>query len=129
MRASATARAEGGQATLELALALPALALLLAALVEVGLVVSDQARLWHAAREAARVAAVDPDHEDVQAAAERPGLRPLRIEVSPEPQLRRQGDPVAVEVSYSPASRVRLFEALLKRVELKATGVMRIEQP
>ena len=129
MRARSILRRQGGQATLELALTLPVLALLLAALVEVGLVVTDQARLWHAAREAARVAAVDPDHEDVATAAERPGLRPLDIAVSPDPRVRRQGDPVTVQVRYSPDSRVPLFGSLLERVELKAAAVMRIEQP
>lgn len=127
--ASGPAGTQDGQATLELALALPMLALLLAGLVEVGLIVTDQARLWHAAREAVRTAAVDPDDSDVRAAAERPGLRPLRISVSPPPHLRRQGDPVAVEVRYSPRSRARLFGLLLERVELSAGGVMRIEQP
>lgn len=125
----AAAGAQAGQATLELALALPVLALLLAALVEVGLVVADQARLWHAAREGARIAAVDPDTADVRAAAERPGLSPLDVDVAPEAHLRRQGDPVTVELRYVPRSRVRLFDAVLDRVELHATGVMRIEQP
>lgn len=125
----AGAGAERGQATLELALALPVLALLLAALVEVGLVVADQARLWHAAREGARTAAVDPDRADIRAAAERPGLSPLRVEVAPEAHLRRQGDPVTVDLRYVPNSRVPLFGTLLDRVELRATGVMRIEQP
>lgn len=120
---------QGGQATLELALSLPVLALMLAALVEVGLVVSDQARLWHAAREAARVAAVDADQGDVLAAAERPGLRPLHVRVSPAPRLRRQGDPVTVRVAYSPRSHIPLFNSFLERVELEAHGVMRIEQP
>lgn len=124
-----TGREERGQATLELALALPVLALLLAAVVEVGLVVSDQARVWHAVREAVRTAAVDPDVADVRAAAERPGLRPLQVEVSPEPHLRRQGDPVTVAVRYLPTARVALFGALLDRIELSATGAMRIEQP
>lgn len=129
MRAPSGLRREGGQATVELALTLPVLVLLLAALVEVGLVVGDQARLWHAAREAARMAAVDPDHEDVLVAAERPGLRPLQVEMTPDPQLRRQGDAVTVEVRYFPAARIPLFRSLLDRVELSARGVTRIEQP
>ncbi len=54
------ARAERGQATVELALVLPLVALLLLAMVQVGLVVRDQVLLTHAAREAAREAAVDP---------------------------------------------------------------------
>lgn len=122
-------RAESGQATVELALLLPILALLLAALVEVGLLVGDQGRLWHAAREAARVAAVDPDIADVRDAAERPGLRPIDLEVRPQPHLRRQGDPVTVSLVYRPRGRVPLFSAFLRRLPLTAEASMRIEQP
>lgn len=122
-------RDEGGQATLELALGLPLLALLLAGLVEVGLLVSDQTRIWHAAREGARVAVVDPDTADAVAAAERAGLTPLEVEVSPAPELRRQGDPLTVALRYAPQARVPLFGVLLDRVELKAQATMRIEQP
>ena len=45
------------QATVELALVLPVVATLLLAVVQVGLVVRDQIRVTHAAREAARAAA------------------------------------------------------------------------
>lgn len=122
-------RAEDGQATVELALALPILALLLAALVEIGLLVADQGRLWHAAREAARVAAVDPDEADVRAAAERPGLSPIDLEVTPQAHLRRQGDPLTVSLFYRPRGRVPLFAGLLQRIPLEAQATMRIEQP
>lgn len=122
-------RDESGQATLELALGLPLLALLLAGLVEVGMLVSDQSRIWHAAREAARVAVVDPDLTGATAAAERAGLAPLEVDVSPPPQLRRQGDPLTVSVAYEPQPRVPLFGLLLDRIELNARAVMRIEQP
>lgn len=121
--------AESGQATLELALGLPILALLLAGLVEVGLVAADQARLWHAAREAARIAVVDPDSSDVQAAAERGGLKPLQVEISPAASERRQGDPLTVNLTYEPAARVPVFGTLLQRVALSAEATMRIEQP
>ena len=53
-----TARDDGGQATVEFALVLPLLAVLLLAVVQVGLVVRDQVLLTHAAREAARAVAV-----------------------------------------------------------------------
>lgn len=122
-------RDERGQATLELALALPILALLLAGLVEVGLLVGDQTRIWHAAREGVRVAVVDPDLDEARAAAERSGLKPLEIQVSPAPQFRRQGDPLTVSVRYAPRARVPLFGVLLERVELDARATMRIEQP
>lgn len=122
-------RNEAGQATLELALGLPILALLLAGLVEVGMLVADHTRIWHAAREAARAAAVDPDAVDVRAAAERPGLKPLDLDISPAPELRRQGDPLTVTVRYEPRARVPLFGVLLEPIELHARATMRIEQP
>lgn len=121
--------AEDGQATIELALALPILALLLAALVEVGLLVADQGRLWHAAREAVRIASVDPDTEDVRAAAERPGLAPVDLDVTPSAHLRRQGDPLTVSLAYHPQARVPLFGIFLERLTLRARATMRIEQP
>lgn len=126
---SARRREESGQATLELALGLPLLALLLAGLVEVGLLVADQTRTWHAAREGARVAIVDPDAADAVAAAERSGLKPLQVQISPAPQLRRQGDALTVRVAYEPRARVPLFGILLRRLELKAQATMRIEHP
>ena len=57
--------AERGQTTVELALALPVVMFVVAALVEVGFLVSDQVRLAHAAREAARVEVVERDRAPV----------------------------------------------------------------
>ena len=125
----ASRRSETGQATLELALGLPILALLLAGLVEVGLLAADQTRVWHAAREGARTAVVDPDASDVRAAAERAGLKPLDIQISPAPELRRQGDPLTVAVRHQPQARVPLFGPFLEQVVLNAEATMRIEQP
>ena len=48
-----------GQSSVEVALLLPFLALLLLAVIQVGLVVRDQVLVVHVAREAARAAAVD----------------------------------------------------------------------
>lgn len=120
---------EGGQATLELALCLPFLALLLAALVEIGLVVGDQARLWHAAREAARAAVVDPDPAAVRAAAERTGLDGLRVSIDPEPAQRVQGEPLTVSLTYEPDGRIPLVGELVSQVALHAEATMRIERP
>ena len=73
MRSDNASRGTGdeGQAAVELALVLPLVALLLLALVQVGLVVRDQILVIHAAREAAREAAVDagPDVPGRAAAA------------------------------------------------------------
>ena len=120
---------DSGQATLELALCLPFLALLLAALVEIGLVVGDQARLWHAAREAARAAVVDPDPAAVRAAAERTGLSGLRMSIDPEPAQRVQGEPLTVSLTYEPEGRIPLVGELVSQVALRAEATMRIERP
>ena len=69
-------RGDGGQASVELALVLPLVVLLLLAVVQLGLLVRDQILVVHAAREAAREAAVDP-------AADAPGGPPWPAPPSP----------------------------------------------
>ncbi|MGH2730810.1 MAG: TadE/TadG family type IV pilus assembly protein [Actinomycetota bacterium] len=120
---------EKGQATLELALCLPFLALLLAALVEIGLVVGDQAHLWHAAREAARAAVVDPDPSAARAAAGRTGLDGVTVSIDPEPGQRVLGEPLTVSLTYEPNGRIPLVGELVSRVALRAEATMRIERP
>lgn len=120
---------ERGQTTVELALCLPLVALLLGAVVEVGLLVADQGRLWHAAREAARIAAVDDDEDAIQAAASKGGLSPVEMTTEPRAIHRRQGDPVTVDLTYRPAGRVPLVGEWFERLELHAAATMRIEQP
>lgn len=118
-----------GQSTVELALCLPALAVVLGLVVEVGLIASDQARLWHAAREAARVAIVDPDGAAARAAAERSGLGEVEMSIEPEPRYRVQGRPLDVSLTYRPDGHVPLVGELFGGVELHSTVSMRIEQP
>ena len=123
------ANRETGQATVELALTLPALALVLGAIVEVSLVAGDQVRLVHAAREAARVAVVDPDLSAVRAVAEKSGLSDLELKVEPSSAYRVQGEPLNVEASAHPDGRVPLIGILFEHLELHATATMRIEEP
>lgn len=123
------ARSQGGQATVELALCLPLLALLAGALVEVGCLAVDHVRVWHAAREAARVAVVDPDPSAAVEAAGRSGLEDLQIEIEPEPGARVQGDPLTVTVSYVPRAAVPVIGALFRGIVMRAGATMRIEQP
>jgi Flp pilus assembly protein TadG len=118
-----------GQATLELALCLPLVAFLVAALVETGGIVSDQVRLWHAARDAVRTAVVDPDAAAVDRAAEDAGLHPLDITISPAPALRAAGRPLTVSVRYRPAARLPLVGGLFDDFTLNARATMRIEVP
>ena len=128
-RDSAKASNVRGQATVELALCLPLVALLLATVVEVAMVAADQARLLHAAREAARIAVVDDDAAEIRAAAEKGGLDGIELAVTPEPDMRRQGEPLTVRLSYKPPARTPIVGILFRRLTLRAEATMRIEQP
>ena len=120
---------QDGQATIEFALCLPFVALAVALLIGVGSVTSAQVRLWHAAREAARAAAVDADPESIREAAGRSGLERLVVSVEPDASDRTQGGPVTVTVSHRPVATVPLLGPLLRTVELKARATMRVESP
>jgi Flp pilus assembly protein TadG len=120
---------ESGQATIELALLLPVLIFLALVLVQIGLLASDNVRLWHAAREAARVGSVDDDPAAISDAADHAGLSPISVRVEPLPQDRVQGEPLTVHVTYRPGTRIPVLGRLIGRTELSATATMRIEQP
>lgn len=120
---------ERGQATAELALCLPLVALLLGLVVAAGRVVSDDARVWHAAREAARVAAVDADLAAIRAAAAHSGLDDIKVEVTPQEHERVAGEPATVTATYSPRVSVPVIGFLFARTELRATATMAIEVP
>ena len=114
---------------MELALCLPVLALVLGVVVEVALVAGDQARLWHAAREAARVAVVEPDESAVRQAAARSGLDGLEVSIDPPTGYRVQGRPLEVVLEYRPGGHVPLVGYLFSGLELRSSATMRIEEP
>ena len=100
---------EQGQATVELALLLPLLALVTLAVVQVGLVARDRVALTHVAREAARAAVVDPSPGRVRAAAVRASsLDPRRLRV-----VVRGDVDVTVEVTYRSPTDVPLIGRLV----------------
>lgn len=119
---------EEGQATLELALCLPLLAIVFAGLVEVSLVGVDQVRVWHAAREAARASAVEPDPGAAQKAAAASGLRGVEVAVEPDAEARSPGRPTSVHVSYPYDSRIPVVGAVFDRLVLEGDATMRIER-
>ena len=123
------ARREEGQATLELALCLPAVALLIAGFVELGFWVGDRTRALHAAREAVRVAAVDGDEDHIRRAAEATGLEDIDVKVQPGAHGRVVGDPVEVTVRLSGAPRVPLAGSIFRFGAIESRAVMRIETP
>ena len=120
---------QGGQATLEVALCLPLIALLMGGLVEIGLFVADHSRVWHAAREAVRVAAVDPDESKVLQAAQANGLKQVSVDIEPDPHARILGEPVTVDVEYRPTGRLPIIGRAVRALTIEADATMRIEQP
>jgi Flp pilus assembly pilin Flp len=120
-------RGESGQATVELALVLPLVALFLLAVVQVALVARDTILVVHAAREAVREAAVDPSRAGARRAAEvGSGLSGPRLAVD----VVRRGAPggqVEVRVTYRAPTDVPLIGKLVPDVELSTRAIMRVE--
>lgn len=118
---------EAGQASVELALLLPLVVLLLLAVLQVGLVARDVVLVTHAAREAARAAATDPHPDAARRAAETSGgLREDRLDVA----VRGRGDPgsrVEVSVTYRVPTAVPLVGSLVGDVPVTRSVTMRVE--
>ena len=119
------ARSERGQSSVELALVMPLVALLLLALLQVGVMVKDQLLVLGAAREGVREAIVNRDRGQIEAAARAaaPGLD-LTLQVQ---RGTERGDPARVEVSAKPM-RLPLVGSMVSRVTLRAGATMRLER-
>jgi hypothetical protein len=120
-------RDEAGQAAVELALCLPLVAALALVLLQVALVVRDQVLLTHAAREAAREAAVSAEPATVrQAAVAGARLDPDRLDV----EVRGRGRPgsrVTVVLRYRSPTALPLVGAVVGDVHLSSIAAMRVE--
>jgi Flp pilus assembly protein TadG len=107
---------------------LPLVVVLLLALIQLGLLVRDQILVVHAAREAARAAAVDPKPGAASAAAaDGSGLPSSRLEVD----VTGRGGPgsrVAVAVSYKAPTDIPLVGAAVADVTLRGRATMRVEK-
>lgn len=113
-----------GQATVELALTLPFIALALLLVVQVLLIAEGQLAVQHAAREAARVAAVDPDPAAATAAATTGPIPAAGTRVAVEPP--RDGR-VRVTVTHRLPTDVPLVGPLLPDIDLRADATFRVE--
>lgn len=112
---------ERGQATVELALVLPLLFSFVLVLVQLGLLCRDQVLAVHAARQAARVAAIDGDDgAAVGAALAATGLDPQRLTV----ELDRSGSSVRAAVHYDSPIVVPLLRRLRPELQLEAAVTM-----
>ncbi|WCO66502.1 TadE/TadG family type IV pilus assembly protein [Iamia majanohamensis] len=116
---------QGGQATVELALALPVVLVGLLLVVQAGLVVAAHVATVHAAREAARAVAVDGRPgvaERAAADAGRPGCRTT---------VRRPAQPGAVltvTLACPAPTDVALVGPLLPDPTVEASASMRVER-
>jgi len=117
-------RRDRGQATVELALGLPVLCVVLLMVVQVAVVAAHRLGVQLAAREAARAAAL-ADHGGAASSAAMAAvtLRPLQVEVYEHSGL------VTVTVSYTDPTDVPLVGALLPAVRLSSRISMAIEPP
>lgn len=121
-------RADRGQATVELALLLPLVALLLVGMAQLAVVARDYTLVMHAAREAARAAAVDDDPAAPRRAAERAGpLAPARLDVLVSSRG-APGTTITATVAYSSPVRVPVVGAMVDDVRLQASAAMRVER-
>lgn len=121
-----THRPEEGQAAVELALVLPLVLLLFLGLVQVGLVVRDDVLLVHAAREAARRAAVDrAEGAPRTAAIAGSGLTASRLEV--QTTRDETAGTVTETLHYRSPTGLPLIGPLLPDVPLEAKATMRQE--
>ena len=123
--AAAHRERDRGQATVELALCLPMLCLLLLGVVQVAVVVRDQLAVQLAAREAARAAAVaaDPGGAGGASAVAAVSLRPLEVAVV------SNGTAVTATVRFVDHTDVPLIGALLADITVSASATMQLEPP
>jgi len=126
-RRGVLASRDDAQASVELALLLPVILLLVLLVLQIGLVGRDVVRVAHASREAVRAAATDDDPGAArQAAIESSGLDPDRLRVT----VRGRGAPgsrVTVTIVYTTLTAVPLVGVLAGDRSLRSTATMRVE--
>jgi Flp pilus assembly protein TadG len=119
------ARGDRGQATVEFAIALPVVAILVLGIVQLVVVVRDQLAVELAAREAARAASVSaaPATAAARAAHEATALRPLDVDTQVA------AGRVTVIVRFDSATDVALVGGFIGDVTIEAAVTMSREPP
>lgn len=117
-----------GQSTVEFALILPLVALVVLCVVQAGLVVRDQLLVSHAAREAARAAAVSDNDRTGAALRAARQAGPLQSDrLSGTVSTADSGRSVRVVITYKGATDLALIGPLVPDIDLESSVVMRIE--
>jgi Flp pilus assembly protein TadG len=118
-----------GQSTVELALLLPVVVVLLLAVLQVGLLARDVVLVTHAAREAARAAAIDSRAGAARAAAlAASGLDGERLEVVASGRA-GPGSRVTVVVTFRAPTQVPIVGVIVGDRTIRAEATMRVEGP
>jgi len=116
---------EKGQSTVEFVLVLPFCALMLLAIVQVGLLVRTSVLVTHSAREAVRTAAIGGTDLDVRlAAVTAADLDGSRLGV----QVQRSGNSATVELRYVEHTDVALVGTLVGDAVFRVDATMLLEQ-
>jgi len=118
---------EKGASAVEFALILPILIILVFGIVEFGIAFNNYITITHAAREGARIAAVDLNNPDlkniiIERAYPVP-ITPDDITITPEGT--NIGDPVEVEITYNISITIPLVGSW--DIPLKNKAIMRLE--
>ncbi len=120
-----------GQASLELALVLPLLVMVLFGIVEVGRLLHAELLLQHAAREAARLGITGASDTEVEAVARTLTAsldqELLQVAVSPAAADRHRGELLQVALAYTFRVVYPLLPGWPAPVPLRAAVVMRVE--
>ena len=123
-----TRRGDQGQSTVEFALVLPLVVLVVLFIVQAGLVVRDQLLVSHAAREAARAASVsDGDRLVAATMAARQAGNLAADRVSATTTMDDGAASVRVLVSYRSITGIPIIGSLVPDIDLESTVVMRVE--
>ena len=121
-------RGDEGQASVELALTLPVLAVFVLAIVQAVVIGRDHLLVAHAARGAAREAAVDQRPAAIRKAAlsAAPALKPARVSTEAS-YGRGSPDIVTVSIRYRAPTVVMVVGSLLPDVVVEAKAAFRVE--
>jgi len=123
-----TRRGDQGQSTVEFALVLPLVVLVVLFIVQAGLVARDQLLVSHAAREAARAAAVsDSDRPSAATMAARQAGNLDAERVSATTTMVDGDASVRVLISYRSITGIPIIGSLVPDIDLESTVVMRVE--
>lgn len=123
-----TRRGDQGQSTVEFALVLPLVVLVVLFIVQAGLVMRDQLLVSHAAREAARAASVsDSDRLGAATMAARQAGDLAADRISATTTMVDGDASVRVVISYRSTTGIPIIGSLVPDIDLESTVVMRVE--